>query len=87
MSDELFAKFVRGEISKATYENGGKVTEFEIGARVKTKSGKLGTVANIFMDGDGIGVIHDEHMGGHNLEGRCKSGFGWNYHKDSLELV
>lgn len=38
-------------------------------------SGDTGTIA--MVDSDSIGVIWDTFVGGHDLGGLCKEGYGW----------
>lgn len=63
---------------------------FKVGDRVRSYKGK-GTVVSISGSG-GIGVEHDEFVGGHELslsaeETTCKKGHGWWFRKDHLDLL
>lgn len=40
-------------------------------------AGDPGTVRSIIGDGRYIGVEFDEFMGGHDLQKKCKDGYGW----------
>lgn len=71
-------------------------SKFKIGDRVKAIEavdgnlatlGKVGTVA--IVSGMQIGVIFDEDVKGHSLDGKAKQGYGYNCNRggESLELL
>lgn len=99
MSDELFARLVRGEISESTYKNGGKPVELAKGVRVELKGEDLSTRHGILrkgMKGTVLGtyaissnvwhVEWDENVGGHDQCGG-KEGHVWNVNRYRLKII
>lgn len=64
-----------------------KLSELKVGNRVRCiyvmdteKScmlNKVGTIKEIDTDDNTVGMVFDDNVGGHTLEGKCKDGYGW----------
>jgi hypothetical protein len=64
--------------------------KFKVGDRVRPIASfdrSNGTIICISYNGDEIGVEHDKHMRGHDLNGRCKDGHGWYYCSKNLDFI
>lgn len=66
------------------FKIGDKVEVIAPEGSYKGAVGMFGTVTIVVPSA--VGVVHDKPMGGHNLKGNCRYGYGLWYHKPEYQL-
>lgn len=94
--DIAFKDYVRGRISKTSYEREVEREKQKdaIGKRIKVikqfdthgTPGLIGTVIGISEKGN-LAIKFDKHMNGHTCNGRVEKGYGYNIAVSHVEFI